>query len=60
MVALGQKTTGIYYHDQPTGETAYWYDDGRPWAVNNYYRGKAAGRWIQWDREGNVVLSEKH
>ena len=28
--------------------------------IYEYYRGKPKGRWIEWDRDGKVILDEDH
>jgi uncharacterized protein len=49
------RSTGHYKNDDLNGEINYWFEDGKPWAVNNYFRGSPVGHWIEWDRDGNVV-----
>ena len=43
--------TGQYLHGQPEGEVKYFYEDGRPWATQNYLKGERHGTWTEWTQD---------
>lgn len=51
---------GKYVSDRPSGLWTWYYENGNVWREENLYRGKGEGSFVEYDKDGKIIIKGEY